>query len=348
MSPENSSTNITGLEPIYDKLLADVVKYSNLGHIIVQGDFNAYTNTKPDFVAFDNSCTSNQDDLQYISDQHIQRNNLDTKLVNNSGKCLLNLCKESNLRILNGRTIGDLHGFIMPQNTPQYQLDPIPNKFIWTPEAINLYTLNSNSIESKNKFEQFLKSTFKDSESPVNSFNTILYENALKSAKLVKKVPVRNKNQNRLKRRPWYSESCRELGVTVKNYAKLVNKHPYNSEYRHKFYSFRSRLRRLCKYEENKYKKDIFSELYTYDLTHLSSEITIEEIVTDIRLIKNGKSTSADMISNEMLKNAIPILVKPLHKLFNSIFESGQFPRIWNESLLVLLHTKGDKFDPGK
>ncbi|CAG2232931.1 unnamed protein product [Mytilus edulis] len=313
MSPENSSTNITGLEPIYDKLLADVVKYSNLGHIIVQGDFNAYTNTKPDFVAFDNSCTSNQDDLQYISDQNIPRNNLDTKLVNNSGKYLLNLCKESGLRILNGRTIGDLHGkhtcityngcsvvdymlvskellhivgyfevhdftslsnhciiscslligFIMPQNTPQYQLDPIPNKFIWTPEAINLYTLNSNSIESKNKFEQFLKSTFKDSESAVNSFNTILYENALKSAKLVKKVPVRNKNQNRLKRRPWYSESCRELGVTVKNYAKLVNKHPYNSEYRHKFYSFRSRLRRLCKYEENKYKKRyIFRTLY--------------------------------------------------------------------------------------
>ena len=287
----------------------------------------------------------------------------------------------------------------MPQNTPQYQLDPIPNKFIWTPEAINLYTLNSNSIESKNKFEQFLKSTFKDSESAVNSFNNILYENALKSAKLVKKVPVRNKNQNRSKRRPWYSESCRELGVTVKNYAKLVNKHPYNSEYRHKFYSFRSRLRRLCKYEENKYKKDIFSELYTCekdpkmfwnilnklsrqksnnkeneslpqedfiqfykkfyncdinhnsfhskiikdfdslkekfnlshvtdDLTHLSSEITIEEIVTAIRLIKNGKGTSADMISNEMLKNAIPILIKPLHKLFNSIFESGQFPRI--------------------
>lgn len=36
------------------------------------------------------------------------RNNLE--LINNSGKILLNLCRESGLRILNGRTVGDLQG----------------------------------------------------------------------------------------------------------------------------------------------------------------------------------------------------------------------------------------------
>ena len=35
---------------------------------------------------------------------------MDKKLPNKSGKLLLNLCKETSLRILNGRTIGDLHG----------------------------------------------------------------------------------------------------------------------------------------------------------------------------------------------------------------------------------------------
>ena len=35
---------------------------------------------------------------------------MDKKIVNRSGKLLLNLCKESTLRILNGRTIGDLQG----------------------------------------------------------------------------------------------------------------------------------------------------------------------------------------------------------------------------------------------
>jgi hypothetical protein len=38
----------------------------------------------------------------------------------------------------------------------------------------------------------------------------------------------------------------------VKNYEKLVNKYPQNTEYRHKFYSFRSKFRRLCKFEEKK------------------------------------------------------------------------------------------------
>jgi hypothetical protein len=48
-----------------------------------------------------------------------------------------------------------------------------------------------------------------------------------------------------------------------------------------------------------------------------------------------------------MLKNAVPILIKPLQKLFNLIFKNGTFPKTWNESFLVLLHKKGDKFDPG-
>jgi hypothetical protein len=35
---------------------------------------------------------------------------MDRKTLNKSGKLLLNLCKESSLRILNGRTVGDLQG----------------------------------------------------------------------------------------------------------------------------------------------------------------------------------------------------------------------------------------------
>ena len=105
----------------------------------------------------------------------------------------MNLCQESGLRILNGRTIGDLSGkftcityngcsvvdYILVSNdlvniigdftvhhftslsnhcmiscslltnfhvkcTNQSQLDPLPHKFIWTKEAIELYTQNIN------------------------------------------------------------------------------------------------------------------------------------------------------------------------------------------------------------
>jgi hypothetical protein len=94
ISPEHSSSNVDGIEPIYEQLIADVVKFSSLGHFIVQGDFNAYTNTKQDFVSYDDSGRSKPEDDHYISDQNLPRNNLDPKLINNSGKHLLNLCKE--------------------------------------------------------------------------------------------------------------------------------------------------------------------------------------------------------------------------------------------------------------
>ena len=43
-------------------------------------------------------------------------------------------------------------------------------------------------------------------------------------------------------RNPWFTESCRDLRNTVKHYEKLVNKYPQNTEYRHNFYSFRSKF----------------------------------------------------------------------------------------------------------
>ena len=46
ISPEHSSSNVDGIEPIYEQLIADVVKFSSLGHVIVQEDFDACTNTK--------------------------------------------------------------------------------------------------------------------------------------------------------------------------------------------------------------------------------------------------------------------------------------------------------------
>ncbi|CAC5382983.1 unnamed protein product [Mytilus coruscus] len=75
------------------------------------GDFNAYTNTQLDFIEFDNVTELvNLGDSEYHPDRTLSRNNLDHKHTNNSGKLLLNMCKETKIRILNGRTTGDLNG----------------------------------------------------------------------------------------------------------------------------------------------------------------------------------------------------------------------------------------------
>ncbi|CAG2198348.1 unnamed protein product [Mytilus edulis] len=88
ISPEYSSYNNKNndIESIYSILLSDVEKYSSMGDIIIQ------------------------DDSEYHPDRVLSRNNLDHKHTNNSGKLLLNMCKEAKIRILNGRTIGDLNG----------------------------------------------------------------------------------------------------------------------------------------------------------------------------------------------------------------------------------------------
>lgn len=110
-SPEySSSNNIEDLNERYSKLLRNIEHYSKLGNILIQGDFNAYTNTCKDFVITDNSSFPKLNDDNYVKDNHLQRNNLDKKPLNKSGKLLIELCKESTLRIVNGRTIGDLPG----------------------------------------------------------------------------------------------------------------------------------------------------------------------------------------------------------------------------------------------
>ena len=88
--------------------------YLNQGHCAVIGDCNARTFNLPDFVVGDDSRFLGQldiDDLPYICDEgDIIRSTLDCHQVDEFGNNLLNLCKDSRMRILNGRIIGDLSG----------------------------------------------------------------------------------------------------------------------------------------------------------------------------------------------------------------------------------------------
>ena len=55
----------------------------------------------------------------------------------------------------------------------------------------------------------------------------------------------------------------------------------------------------------------------------LESYITTNEIKAALKSLKNGNSSSMDMISNEMLKYGGSVMLKPLEKLFNFILDSG-------------------------
>lgn len=465
-SPEYSlNESIDDIDERYAQLLRDIEKFSKLGDILIQGDFNAYTRTVPDFVQSDNSNIPTLEDEHYIQDICTHRNNRDKKALNGSGRLLIKLCKESSLKILNGRTLGDLLGnytsinykgcsvvdysiasndllrnistfnvhdlapisdhcpiscsvltcFRSTVTNSTGKLDPLPGKFIWNVESIRNYSENIQSRAIKQKLNDFHLNDHNDSEKAVDQLNTILFESAKLSAKFIPTRSFKKKsNKKRNQNKPWFTNSCHDLRQTVKNYCCLVNKYPENGNYRKAYYSYRSKYRRLCKKEEKSYKNQIceeisnnmqkdpksfwklinklnalpenktedyfnedefinfFKEINTNknENNHFQNQILIklkrmlqdlesdkeehnlnnpinkEEIRKAVKSLKNGKAAGTDYISNEMIKVGINELIDPLCKVFNLVFQTGNFPKVWNESYISLIHKKGDKHDP--
>ena len=94
------------------QLQRDVEHFSKLGDILLNGDFNARTGNLNDYIKHDYSSSHIQTGKNYSLDKTVhntERENKDNK-INSWGRELMVLCKSAGLRILNGRTIGDLFG----------------------------------------------------------------------------------------------------------------------------------------------------------------------------------------------------------------------------------------------
>ena len=115
ISPANSSYTIrTGMDKlIFDQVEQDIAKYSNYGDVMLMGDLNAHINSnEKDFL--ENEMNDILDDClpeNYIADNvYINRNTEIEQKTNSYGNQILDLCTSSQLRILNGRTLGDSAG----------------------------------------------------------------------------------------------------------------------------------------------------------------------------------------------------------------------------------------------
>ena len=76
----------------------------------------------------------------------------------------------------------------------------------------------------------------------------------------------------------------------------------------------------------------------------MNRDFTLQETKDAIKKLKNNKSVSDDLISNEMLKNSNEQLQLVLVKLFNACLQCGTYP--WNNSITTPLHKKGDRLNP--
>ena len=80
--------------------------------------------------------------------------------------------------------------------------------------------------------------------------------------------------------------------------------------------------------------------------TSLDKFITEDEISSIIDTSSNGKTPGIDSVSIEMIKCGKTVLLKPICKLFNLIFDSGSYPKCWNTDYIIPIHKSGTIHDP--
>lgn len=110
--PDDSSRQSMVKTNIFDRLLDSVVFIENVSqnncHVLLCGDFNSRTSISPDYVTDDESVHMSVLPDEYVSDTQMTRYSKDEGHTNNNGLLLLDFCKQTGLRIMNGRVGKDI------------------------------------------------------------------------------------------------------------------------------------------------------------------------------------------------------------------------------------------------
>ena len=78
----------------------------------------------------------------------------------------------------------------------------------------------------------------------------------------------------------------------------------------------------------------------------LNGPIARDEIKTAIRNLKNNKATGVDEIPAEFYKYSDGLLIEPITILFNTVFETEDYPSIWCEGIINPLYKNNSKMLP--
>ena len=107
LSPPNYERNNN--DDLISEIEAEMLSFSQKGGIIVQGDYNARTGDIQEVVMNDDN-TFLPVPEDYEIDSKFFRHSQDSGTVNFRGRNVLEICTALNLRIFNGRIVGDLEG----------------------------------------------------------------------------------------------------------------------------------------------------------------------------------------------------------------------------------------------
>jgi hypothetical protein len=108
--PHTESSYFTKINyNILNCIHGNIMEYKNIGDVILLGDFNGRTGTMEDWVTDDTISHLPIED-NYITDKAIRHRKSHDSTVNERGRDIIDLCLSSQVRILNGRVVGDLQG----------------------------------------------------------------------------------------------------------------------------------------------------------------------------------------------------------------------------------------------
>jgi exonuclease III len=113
--PEKSKyLKLRNEQDILVQIADDIANYSEQGHVLLMGDLNGRTGVMKDYISDDSDTFNTPNTIPYQVDQDIgDRLSQDDQpqSVNPRGKQIIDLCVQSRLRILNGRSLGDTYGY---------------------------------------------------------------------------------------------------------------------------------------------------------------------------------------------------------------------------------------------
>ena len=82
------------------------------------------------------------------------------------------------------------------------------------------------------------------------------------------------------------------------------------------------------------------------DFSNINDEITEGEVLGAINRLKLRAASGSDEILPEMMKCTPRYLINPIVALFNQIFTTSKYPKVWNKSIVIPIYKKGDPSVP--
>ena len=100
--------------------------------------------------------------------------------------------------------------------------------------------------------------------------------------------------------------------------------------------------------------EDFYTNLYSandFSQTEINTEfrdipiITANEVRKALKSMKRGKAPGEDGISIDLIKDAGDIAIVKLAELFTKCLREGKTPKAWKNTIIILIHKKGDTKD---